>query len=216
VCWNGKPRSDETALGNNLRQATFTLSRGLLWTLWNSRLLWTTGTLQPLARRGEGRCLHTIRRLFTALRRPPVGDVGNRGRSGPMQGRLSKTPEFHRRDLENLSPSQLASSQALQTDFHFCCHNYGDYCLVLYSSFLFPQPSRRRAHPSAIRLASANHHPHSTSAHTNRPFTPNGAQNSEICPVFHPHQCAEGEYNQTRTGARPFRTAALCCRVRPS
>ena len=187
-----------------------------MWIPWKSRLLWTTRTPQPLSLHGDGRPLHTIPPRFTALSHPPVGDVGNRCRLNSIESRFSKPPQIHRRDLENPPTSQPASAQPLQHDFHFSLVTYGYYCLVLYSSFLFPQPSRRRAHPSAIRLASANHHPHSTSAHTNRPFTPNGAQNSEICPVFHPHHCPEGEYNQTRTGARPFRTAALCCRVRPS
>jgi hypothetical protein len=191
-----------------------------MWIPWKSRLLWTTRTPQPLSLHGDGRPLHTIPPRFTALSHPPVGDVGNRCRLNSIESRFSKPPQIHRRDLENPPTSQPASAQPLQHDFHFSLVTYGYYCLVLYSSFLFPYPSHRHRppaefhfHPPPVNPALRNHR---QSGPTSRPIPRIDTRNSEICPVFHPHHCPEGEYNQTRTGARPFRTAALCCRVRPS
>ena len=163
--------------------------------LWKSRLLWMTWLRQPLAQHGDGRGFHKTHRLFTGVQEPPVGDVGNRGPFRLVQSRFSKTPELHSRDLENWRLDQVALLQPLRKDFHFSCLNYGYYSLVLYSYRSFPHPSRSLC--AAPKIQPQPNCPPPTRASARGPYGPslksacttvwNGAENSEMCPVFHPH-----------------------------
>jgi hypothetical protein len=119
--------------------------------LWKSCPLWRTWTRQHLAQSGDGLGFHKTHRLFTGVREPPVGEVGNRGQLGPKLCLFSNTPELHSRDLENRLPHQVALLQPLRKDFHFSCLNYGYYSLVLYFNYLFPHPSRSPRANQSIR-----------------------------------------------------------------
>jgi hypothetical protein len=139
---------------------------------------------------------------------------------------ISKSPELHRQDLEILPPTQVAVPQSLREDFHFSCHNYGDYCLFLLSIYSFPLPPSHRtfaqrgtdgkaAQTGRFHLqadAPASHQVQSSDPAALAPARVKQAANrltgpgiQKYVPLFHPHREAEGEYNQSRRRDRPFR-----------
>ncbi len=77
-----------------------------LWKVWRGCLLWRIGSMKALYSCGCGRTFHINQQVCTALFEPPVGDVGNRGWVLGAVGLFSKTPDFHRRDLEKGAGSQ--------------------------------------------------------------------------------------------------------------
>jgi hypothetical protein len=124
--WEACP--DETEAGNH--------------TLCKLRPLCIARPSQTLIPRGSGHSFHTIDLLCTAHFAPPVGDVGNKGRLHLSSARFSKSPQFHSRDLENLSGMQALPSASLRLNFHFSSLNDGYYCLISLSTLRFPTTRR--------------------------------------------------------------------------
>jgi hypothetical protein len=110
-----------------------------------------TCTRQSIAPCGDGRSFHTMHRVCTGVFHPPVGDVGNKGLPEPLPTSISKPPQLHSRDLENLACGQVNTLQSLRKDFHFSGHNYGCYCLFLLSTYSFPHPRRTYSLTLSVR-----------------------------------------------------------------
>ena len=70
-----------------------------------------------------------------------MGDVGNKGTLTQVPSLISKTPQLHSLDLENVTASQLAGLESFRQNFHFSCLNYGDYYLFFYILHYFPHPA---------------------------------------------------------------------------
>lgn len=104
-------------------------------------LLWIARSFLLLVLCGSGRTSHIKLRLYTALFKASVGDVGNRGRLSLLPPLFSKTPHLHRHDLENSPPEQIAQPTQLETDFHFSGCTTGITTLCIY--FYLYKSSRR-------------------------------------------------------------------------
>ena len=63
--------------------------------------------------------------VCTGILRGAVEDVGKPGQVAAIGGQFSKSPELHRRVLENCHPKQTKAVQQDATDFHFSHVNYG-------------------------------------------------------------------------------------------
>lgn len=98
-----------------------------LWNSWKTRLLWRTGSSELRVNRERGRSLHKRSGVFTGGFPGAVGVVGNRARFLGGLDIFSKSPETHRRDLENVHPCEGRVFAVFQPYFHFSCANYGNY-----------------------------------------------------------------------------------------
>jgi hypothetical protein len=118
----------------------------------------------------------------------------NRGKRPPLYPPLtpiSKPPQFHNSDLENLPTLQLLRSKVLRPHFHFSCLNDGYYFLFPLFFFLFllplisPSPLDNHLYPSRI-----------SSLLGVREAKPHRPENPEKQPCFPPTPTAFPEYNQ--------------------
>jgi len=100
-------------------------------------LLCRTRSAQTPVKRGDGPRFHTSHQLCTGVFRPPVGNVGNQHRVTAHPGVISKTPQFHRRDLENETNAQTPSTHAYRRVIHFSCFPTGVTVFFFYLTPLF-------------------------------------------------------------------------------
>jgi hypothetical protein len=115
--------------------------------------LWSTWIAQTIVPCGAGRSFHIIHQLCTGQFRLPVKVVGIWGGVKAGQVLFYKTPQLHRRDLENRPLGQVTARQSLRNDFHFSSLNYGGYYLFLQSTYSFPT-HRRPTHDALWSIAS--------------------------------------------------------------
>lgn len=176
--------------------------------MWKSLLLWTTSLFDPLISCASGPAFHTILRLYTRRFRPPVGRVGNLGRSRSLATPFSKSPDWHIPNLENSPSVQPPVLQPHRHNSHFSSSPTGTTAFVF---LLFTQthPTRRIAdsiQPCASQLLSAPSWlmDSVSSREFREPYlfsTPTKTRG-----------CIQSGVEKTVTSARPFQ----CCRVRPA